>query len=484
MSQKAPEICFASCWSPASILRRARTAALLSVAVLGIYGVSGPKAARAQGVERIDIDPRRGERARVERESPKEAAEREEAMRAFRLGGVPVSESPAERLRKMLQGLQEGQLKFEGPSLSKRHFSQQELVDLGINLAPEKPGDVDAGNKLGVQHPGRQFRTPPLLGHTSFLDEILGTSEEVRIQNRLAVLDVTNRGGKVTVSVSRGSDYLWLGESLNSKLTPNRTFEITSTDDMDLLLGKLTTVVHRGDPLPEAWSRHLRQRGQYLRNSRHSPKDELGDFIHAAEALNRRAEPGRVRVLSALPNDEGWFGLRWQLHQMGLDVGEASGWSNVQKEINAVRSKSAFPVESATKESVLQELRAGSSETVVVVAHNNDGLLHFPDGSTLSLAELSALSRLEAPDRTLVLISCDAGVVNGRTLSASEVVVKHKLALNVLAHPAPISATEVPAMLEDFLINGKTIKESFPMLTPVTENQTIRIAPNETNGNG
>jgi hypothetical protein len=90
---------------------------------------------------------------------------------------------------------------------------------------------------------------------------------------------------------------------------------------------------------------------------------------------------------------------------------------------------------------------------------------YFPDGQTLSNAELSAATRADAPERTVILISCDTGAVNGPTQSPGEIVLNNKMALNVVAPPDPVSALQVPGMLRDFLIAGKTIKEAFSSLT-------------------
>ncbi len=126
-------------------------------------------------------------------------------------------------------------------------------------------------------------------------------------------------------------------------------------------------------------------------------------------------------------------------------------------------------------------MKEGTNDYVVLIAHFDDERLHFPGGSTLTLAELTAVQRAEAPQRTVIILSCSAGPVNGRLPSLSETVIKGNMAVNAVAHPEPISAVQVPAMLRDFLITHKSIKEVFstPGFQNVTENLERKLRPEE-----
>jgi hypothetical protein len=308
-------------------------------------------------------------------------------------------------------------------------------------------------------------------------DALFGTPAESQTKRGMVFLDVRNRNGRVSVGLNSGTNYFGLMDAVGPGLAQQERHEVSSAAELEILLNGATTIVHSGDNLPDDWKEDLRSKGEYLRNSRFSPKQDIGQFVHAAQLLNRSAMPGRVKVLSALPDAKGYFSLRWQLSRMGLEVGEAPQWQDLQKNIDSVRADSKFQIESATSEDVIRELQQGDSDTVVLVAHYADGEFHFTDNSRLSHDRLSAIIRDHAPDRTVILISCEAGAVNGSTRSPSEILLNNKLAQNVLAHPEPISATEVPGMLRDFLVNGKTIKDSFSKLTPITENERPQLGP-------
>jgi hypothetical protein len=104
----------------------------------------------------------------------------------------------------------------------------------------------------------------------------------------------------------------------------------------------------------------------------------------------------------------------------------------------------------AEKDIVLRELREGSADVVLIFAHSNGTKIYMPgkSGSSISLAELSAMKRQTAPDRVVVLVACDAGAVNKDTQSLAEALLAGKLARTVFAYPGAISPSYVPEMLE------------------------------------
>jgi hypothetical protein len=293
---------------------------------------------------------------------------------------------------------------------------------------------------------------------------LFGTPAEQEIKRGMIFLDVKNRNGQVSVAVRRAEQYLWLRGDIGADPLPQQPQAVSSPAALEKLIGDATTIVHRGDDLPEGWSEALREKSDCLRNSDRSPKTNLLEYIRAAQLLEHRASHGSVRILSALPHETERPQLLRQLDKMNLNRREVDAWQALQREMGKVQADSGFNIEVGTRQAFLDELQKGHNDYIVLVAHYADGRIHFPDGQTLSNAELSASTRADAPERTVILISCDTGAVNGPTQSPGEIVLKNKMALNVVAPPDPVSALQVPGMLRDFLIAGKTIKEAFSSL--------------------
>lgn len=299
---------------------------------------------------------------------------------------------------------------------------------------------------------------------------------------RTVFLDVKNQDGKVQVGTLGAADR-WLQEMELEEVKP-KWHPIVSAQELDRLVGDdATTVVHEGDNLPKEWPNPLQLRSAYLRHSDASPKRTMNELLHAQQILERRPEPGRVRIMSALPQSTGSIDSLIELYRMGLNVTESSNWRKLQGEMSQLQSDlrrrpetveinlggvvgqalslSHHRIETATKDAFVKELRNGTNDYVVLIAHFDDEGLHFPDGSTLTTAELGGIRRDTAPERTLILISCDAGLVNGPVRSAGEIALKNNLALGVIAPPRPVSAAEVPGLLRSYLLQHRSINDVF-----------------------
>ena len=136
---------------------------------------------------------------------------------------------------------------------------------------------------------------------------------------------------------------------------------------------------------------------------------------------------------------------------------------------------SNYTFELATIEGITRELKEGKHNTIVLIAHHEDGITILPNGERISDEDFARLTRSVAPDRNLILISCETGTVNGPETSLGEVLLKNKLAVNIAAPADPISAQDVPGMLRDFLIGRKTIREVFSKLGFITDDQPPEI---------
>lgn len=347
----------------------------------------------------------------------------------------------------------------------------------------------------GVSEPGKLLRRRMVLDAFDHEDQswISVKAEHPSSSGRTVFLDVKNHDGKVQVGTLGAADR-WLQEMELDDVTP-KWHSIVSAEELDRLVGDATTVVHEGDNLPKEWRNPLWLRSAYLRHSDASPKRSMNELLRAQQILERRPEPGRVRIMSALPQSTDTFASLFELYRMGLHLTDSSDWRKLQGEMSRlqsdlhrrsetfemnlggvavpVRSLAHHRIETATKDAFVKELLYGTNDYVVLIAHFDDEGLHFPDGTTMTTAELGDIKRDTAPDRTLILISCDAGSVNGPVQSAGETALKNNLALGVIAPPRPVSAAEVPGLLRSYLIQHRSINDVF-----VTNGNFHHIAEN------
>lgn len=277
---------------------------------------------------------------------------------------------------------------------------------------------------------------------------------------KLLFLEVKKRWTGISV-VARASPDFWFlqaGFPEFSHATPSR---VSSAEELDRLIGDATTVIHQGDELPREWQDHLQTNREYLRSSSRSPKQSISEFTEAVQLLDHRAESGKTRILSALPQARNRDDLLRELASMDLQASEVERWQQLQGELERLQAQSNFRIEAATKEAFLQELTEGQSDYVVLIAHFADGKLHFPGGETMTTEELGALQRSDAPPRALIFVSCNAGTVNAPLASAGEIALGGRMAQGVVAHPDPVSALQVPDLLREFLIDAKKIRDVF-----------------------
>jgi hypothetical protein len=371
--------------------------------------------------------------------------------------------------------------------------SRNGLVADGI-VGPKTEATLESGTSVSLRGPRslpneavtRQqldgyFQTPTerlLTNQPLLVDRLFGTPAERRIKDDMAFLDVKNQNGDTWVAVSKGTDYLWVEDKVGSAKPHQTWHEVSTKAELEQLIGSSTTIVHRGDDLPKECQDWLRTKDSYLRSSDRSPKTDVGQYIRAREILDRPASRDLTRILSALPHETERRALIRQLDKMDLDRGEVDAWQSLQREMDQVQADSGYSIEVGTKEEFLRELRDDKHDYLVLVAHSADGLIRFPGGETLSLEELKGLSRAQAPQRTLVLISCSAGAVNGPRPSPSEIVITNNLAANVIAPPDSVSALVVPGMLREFLVGGKTVGKAFSRLGQVvSENKGLEMTP-------
>ena len=133
-------------------------------------------------------------------------------------------------------------------------------------------------------------------GHQSLLDwvEKKGPEEEAlpQVERKTIFLDVSKDWrGRTSVTARSDRDW-WFKEAGLPELGQATKQEISSGEELEKIVGDANTVVHQGDDLPKEWTDLLGEKRDYLRHSRRSPKRGLGEYIRAAEILERPAELG------------------------------------------------------------------------------------------------------------------------------------------------------------------------------------------------
>lgn len=257
---------------------------------------------------------------------------------------------------------------------------------------------------------------------------------------------------------------------------------ITSPTELKDLVDSGRTVIHRGNDLPPQWRDNL-PNNRYVRASNRSPKRSNREHGRAAELLDTYAVPGKTRVFNALPKAREARQLENELRDMDLLAEEASSWRKLNEDIDAVGINREIPIETATKEKIIEELRTGENNTTVLVGHFDvaKGTLYLPGGQKITAKEIADIRREIPPERIIVLLACSTGQVNMGLPSFGERILQNNLAINVIAPPKPVSAKPVPELLDRYLNKNETIREVFlnedyqPMTQRIEKDRLVRV---------
>jgi hypothetical protein len=218
-------------------------------------------------------------------------------------------------------------------------------------------------------------------------------------------------------------------------------------DDMAEALRTPTSIIHVGAELPESF-RFSDRSSQYVRKSNRSKNLTAIDLQEAIHLGTRPLEPQKTAFFNALPQAEGLTSSMLELRRMKLDIGQRREWNSASKQIREKARHLKFLDRVPTKTALLQELATGAQDVVVVVAHSDTATMYMPGNSQpITLADLVRIRRPIPPNRIVILITCGAGTVNGRTPSLGEAILQNGLAKTVLASPYPVYAEKVPEIL-------------------------------------
>ena len=92
------------------------------------------------------------------------------------------------------------------------------------------------------------------------------------------------------------------------------------------------------------------------------------------------------------------------------------------------------------RKSDVQLLGERNENALVLIAHNDGRKIMFPDGNSISFAEVANIKRAVAPKRAIVLVTCSAGGASGEYLSLAETMLANNLATTVFASPSAVDA--------------------------------------------
>jgi len=277
-------------------------------------------------------------------------------------------------------------------------------------------------------------------------------------------IDVQAVDGVMHVLASKGITGLTPGQRLDPGL--QNVVSVETPDALLRLLEERQPLVSVGDSLPEQWESVVKDKGvPHVQVSDHSPKRTLAEHAAAARRLDTRLESGNIGLFSALPRGSERDVILDRLEALGLPLDQADAWREVDQDVAALEARSGHRIETLTKPGLLNELRVGTTEIVVLFAHSLDGSIRLPDGERVTPEEIAGIQRDQVASRTIVLISCGAGATNASDISIAEILLKNGLAGSVIAPPGLVNATEIPEMLRR-LFNGETLNQSFNRRLP------------------
>jgi hypothetical protein len=175
--------------------------------------------------------------------------------------------------------------------------------------------------------------------------------------------------------------------------------------------------------------------------------------------------PENTAIINGVPNNPS------ELGQIGLENSDWGQWDGIYQTWNDAAGKNGFSVSGNTAQDALSAFET-SSNIVIVVAHSDGYSIFFPDGSSLSVDDISNIrDNLRENEPLVLLFSCETAKVDEGLASFAEGLVNLG-AKAVVAPVSTIGARSSSLLLENFL------KASIEGLSPV---EALRRAIQETN---
>jgi hypothetical protein len=223
---------------------------------------------------------------------------------------------------------------------------------------------------------------------------------------------------------------------------------------------QLIIINHHGQLIPHDWFQVIKNSGRpYVIVTPESPNRDFLAAKSAARLGGRGIHPNAVRILSALPKLDGWLSGYMELHRMDLNLGQRDAWEKLSSNIKS--QSLPAPINEASRDSLRNELLYGNNDFVFVIAHNDGKFVYLPgsDGA-MSYEEFRSLQRSDAPNRTIVLVTCNGGTRNESPRSLADIFLQNKLAKTVFAAQTDLDANDVPSLLRDLLVRGGEMRST------------------------
>lgn len=266
--------------------------------------------------------------------------------------------------------------------------------------------------------------------------------------------------GPVVLSVERDQHDRWIRLSTSSvgSSIGSQTWYIMkrpsdpSLADLAPYVASATLVIHTGDDLePRELDTILGKAlpSNYVRWSQRSSGTSATDALNAALLGSKKLAAPSAKLLNGLPQEIGLLASLRELHRMELGIGQRKQWQRINAETEKVSQSLGLQTAVATKNSILTELTSGTSDVVFLIAHSLNGRMYLPtkDGEYISLEDVTKVARAVAPNRVIVLITCEAGQVNSDVESFAEAFIRVKAARAVFASPRLVDANSIPKLL-------------------------------------
>jgi len=230
-----------------------------------------------------------------------------------------------------------------------------------------------------------------------------------------------------------------------------------------LYLRNAETVVGSGDELEERISLQIATTDrQLIVHSPHSANRTYQEIARAAALGNRSFASRSAVILDGLPSPTwGPLGM-WQLYSMKLDTTLGDEWRKLRENLDFEKFGAQAKIRTADSRIVLDELKSGQDDLLILVAHNDGKTIYFPNGKALAINDVEQLQRPKAPNRAIVLITCEAGGTGGEAASLAEILLRNRLATTVFASPRAVDAEQLPEFLNN--LAHKPMREALDSL--------------------
>jgi hypothetical protein len=348
--------------------------------------------------------------------------------------------------------------------------------------APNKYVEDEAGSEIGksgVITDASPDKTDVLIdvhSHTVGPSRVSGSA-----MSPPASLSVSSIFGITTaplvINWERGSDGqpVWRIEK-TSEFSPvqSRLPMAGTLKDIDRLNGQ--RIIHTGwYPRGDNWDVYLRSQSGVIHLDG-SANVGIDQVLRAAQLGNVPLSGSNTIVFNALPYETARIPSLKELSRMEVSL-RRSDWIDLNRRIDDAQDPltgtvfaKVYSRATATKMALLNELRDGDSNVLLIYAHFDGVNLVLPGsmGGEISMDELRALHRTDglhrpSRDRVVVLASCNAASEDSENQSLASILLKNGIATSVFATDQLYSAQNIPSLLKD-LFSNKPIRSAAPNL--------------------